>query len=200
MTLSRLGPVERQNTLPDIGSSHARAKWTPSSASIARSRSCASWSCWAVTPTKPLWTSMNVDIHVLPSFRSRIGCRSRLLTRSPDRSSVIRPMGSARPHLNGIGEPVQAGVRATLPASRCRPRGVASPRPRSECGMVQAARARRRERHSQAVRPAPDSAPRGAPGDGAAMSGSPRTSNQQVVPRPRSSAGRAGRSIPGTEP
>src|SRR4029453_12099531 len=62
ITLSRLGPDDRQKTLPDAGSSHARSKWTPSSRSIARSRSWASWSWVAVTPTNPLWTSMNFAI------------------------------------------------------------------------------------------------------------------------------------------
>ena len=45
----------RQNALPDVGSSHARSKFTPSSAWIARSASCAAANCSGVTPTKPLW-------------------------------------------------------------------------------------------------------------------------------------------------
>src|SRR3954447_25814524 len=59
MTASLLGPVDRQNALPDSGSSHAFSKCTPSSPSILRSAEWASSSCSAVTPTKPLCTSMN---------------------------------------------------------------------------------------------------------------------------------------------
>src|SRR5215210_289116 len=55
----------------------------------------------------------------------------------------------------------------------------------------------RREGRSRAVRSAPDSAPRGVAKRAAAMTGRHRDPNQQVVPRPRSSAGRAGRSILG---
>ena len=50
--------------------------------------------------------------------------------------------------------------RATLATSRQGPRGVTPGRPRSERGMVRAARVRRRECRSRAVREAPDSAPR----------------------------------------
>jgi NADPH:quinone reductase-like Zn-dependent oxidoreductase len=49
-TLSFDGPVDRQNALPDSGSSQACSKCTPSSDSIAGSRSCASMSCCSVTP------------------------------------------------------------------------------------------------------------------------------------------------------
>src|SRR4051794_11797280 len=68
MTASLLGPVARQNTLPSSGSIHARSKCTPSPDSIARSRSWASRSCSAVTPTNPEWTSMNFAIGEPPSL------------------------------------------------------------------------------------------------------------------------------------
>ena len=64
------GPVARQNTLPRSGSSQARSKWTLSSTSMARSRSCASFSCSAVTPMKPEWTSMNLAIENLSGVLS----------------------------------------------------------------------------------------------------------------------------------
>src|SRR6187200_2241061 len=64
-TASMSGPVARQNALPDEGSSQARSKDTPSSAWMARSRSCAAWNWAAVTPTNPSWTSMNFGILML---------------------------------------------------------------------------------------------------------------------------------------
>ena len=83
--------------------------------------------------------------------------------------------------------------RATLAASRRGPRGVASAGAEASAGRCEPRGRPRRERRSRAVRPASDSAPRGAPDPASAMSGVRRRPNQQVVPRPRSSAGRAGR-------
>src|SRR4051812_5415217 len=62
----------------------------------------------------------------------------------------------------------------------------------SECGTVQAAQARRRERRPRAETAGARYRARRAPDLPAAMSDAGPVPNQQVVPRPRSSAGRAG--------
>ena len=125
--------------------------------------------------------------------------------RSPRRRRV-KPSAARRRRNGGTCSdrtaPVEPGRSAGClvlhsPASRQGPRGVATGRPRSERGMVRAARVRRREGRSRAVRETPDSASRGRrsrrptvgmtePNPGAEPAGGTTT---------RSSAGRAGRSV-----
>src|SRR6185437_1032551 len=74
-------------------------------------------------------------------------------------------------------------ARARLPPSRRGPRGVTPERARSERGMVRAARATGRERHSRAVRRMPDTASRGGLGAGE----KPDRSAMSEPARPRTS-------------
>src|SRR6476661_6105411 len=83
MTASRLGPLDRQKTLPLCGSSHAWSKLTPSSAWIARSRRCASSSCAFVAPTNPSWMSMYLGM----------GCSLLLLRDGRETVEIRRPGG-----------------------------------------------------------------------------------------------------------
>jgi len=126
-----------------------------------------------------------------PCWHTARSARGNLLELEGVALAVLEPRDPDRADLRA---PRRRGCRRTmytrgLTAATGRSR---SGRPGSERGTVEAARARRIERHPRAVRPAPDSAPRGAPDDGAVMSGDRGPSNQQVVPRPCSSAGRAG--------
>src|SRR5664280_1885751 len=116
MTDSRDGPLARQKTLPESGSSQARSKCTPSSRSIARSRSWASFSCSAVTPKKPEWTSMKFAI-VNPLCSSASTIRTRQWTRSvdPRRRGVISRMTDDLQRTR----PTLAAMHTSLRAVRC---------------------------------------------------------------------------------
>src|SRR5664279_897446 len=97
MTASLLGPLERQNTFPDSASSHALSKWTPSADSRSKSAWWAAFNCSSVTPTKPLWTSMNFGIWNLLCVR-RVPDRTMLGPHGPDDTYEPRRVNvSARP-------------------------------------------------------------------------------------------------------
>src|SRR5262245_41305063 len=140
ITASRDGPVARQKTWPASGSIHARSKCTPSSFSIARSRSCASWSWAAVTPTNPEWTSMNLPMRCL-----RAGCSGapnlavHVPSRRADDASVIRPMDGRgadlnRAALSGRGRGVEVRIEDRDPRDPRDRQAVALPRAADRLG------------------------------------------------------------------
>ena len=87
------------------------------------------------------------------------------------------------PALTATTERSRSGDGPGASAGRCEPRGHDG-----------------REGRSRAVRMAPDSAPRGCRATAGRDERRVPASNQQVVPRPRSSAGRAGRFVSGASP
>jgi hypothetical protein len=101
-------------------------------------------------------------------------------------ASSTAEMGTCRHHPQRGRERLSAAhceARAKLPHSRRGPRGVSSERAPSERGMVRAARATGRERHSRVVRLMPDSASRGGLGAGECR----RRSAMSAPARPRTS-------------